>query len=539
MRDTGVRAQVLSETLDAVMRHDPLGALPVLEAGGTPWHRALAGYALAIGCRWQEAAARAREARSRARHPTDVWLADAVVAFTAAGIGSSAEVHALEHRLDSLRALPADEQMFVQHLVREAAVGSNALGLAARLTIRFDPGLPTEGMLREHAYLDVVAAANARALAWAGEIEAARAFLARWPRPRTDAGRWLLDAAAGLIGGRAADRSGTLAMAEQVLGSHPAPADYLASGCHLLVAYGLVAVGELERAARHILIGGGGAGLPLAKAIDRALCLDALTALAAEAGDLEAATAWAAQAEPLLAHEVTRSTVQRLQARVALLAGDPAHAVHLAGAAAAADHAAERPLDAAVAELLGAQAEIALAEPGAAQRRLERSVAALEGHGDAAARKAAARELRKAGRRLRPAAGAGWSALTRREREVARLLAQGLTNQQIADQLFLSPHTVRIHVSRVLAAYGVASRAPLPALLAEHLTPAGPLPALTPRQAQVADLVASGLGNHDIAAALGVTVSAVEKHVSAILRAWGLGSRSAIAAAVTRAGQAE
>jgi DNA-binding CsgD family transcriptional regulator len=48
--------------------------------------------------------------------------------------------------------------------------------------------------------------------------------------------------------------------------------------------------------------------------------------------------------------------------------------------------------------------------------------------------------------------------LTRREREVLRLLAQGRTTQEIADQLYLSPRTVLTHVAHILGKLGVDSR---------------------------------------------------------------------------------
>ncbi|WP_433328365.1 ATP-binding protein [Spirillospora sp. CA-294931] len=48
--------------------------------------------------------------------------------------------------------------------------------------------------------------------------------------------------------------------------------------------------------------------------------------------------------------------------------------------------------------------------------------------------------------------------LSPREREVARLLSQGLTNREIADVLFLSPRTVEQHVASVLRKLGVKSR---------------------------------------------------------------------------------
>ncbi|MGW8986329.1 helix-turn-helix transcriptional regulator [Streptomyces parvus] len=48
--------------------------------------------------------------------------------------------------------------------------------------------------------------------------------------------------------------------------------------------------------------------------------------------------------------------------------------------------------------------------------------------------------------------------LSRRQREVLRMLAHGATNRQIADALFISEKTVAIHVSRVLAKLGAANR---------------------------------------------------------------------------------
>jgi len=48
--------------------------------------------------------------------------------------------------------------------------------------------------------------------------------------------------------------------------------------------------------------------------------------------------------------------------------------------------------------------------------------------------------------------------LTQRERDVLSLLAKGLTNQAIADRLFLSEKTVRNHVSNVFSKLGVHSR---------------------------------------------------------------------------------
>ena len=51
--------------------------------------------------------------------------------------------------------------------------------------------------------------------------------------------------------------------------------------------------------------------------------------------------------------------------------------------------------------------------------------------------------------------------LTTREREVVALVAEGLTNDQIAGRLFLSPATVRTHTSRAIAKVQVRDRAGL------------------------------------------------------------------------------
>jgi len=51
------------------------------------------------------------------------------------------------------------------------------------------------------------------------------------------------------------------------------------------------------------------------------------------------------------------------------------------------------------------------------------------------------------------------AALTRREREIAGLVAQGLTNRQIAEQLVLSVRTVDVHSSNIMRKLGLHSRA--------------------------------------------------------------------------------
>ncbi|GGK23479.1 transcriptional regulator [Pilimelia terevasa] len=71
------------------------------------------------------------------------------------------------------------------------------------------------------------------------------------------------------------------------------------------------------------------------------------------------------------------------------------------------------------------------------------------------------RRSRAGGPEAGPVAG-----LTAREREVAALVAEGLTNKEIAGRLFVSPKTVEAHLSRVFDKLGVTCRAGVAATLA-------------------------------------------------------------------------
>lgn len=69
-------------------------------------------------------------------------------------------------------------------------------------------------------------------------------------------------------------------------------------------------------------------------------------------------------------------------------------------------------------------------------------------------------------RAARPRAGGGLSVLSDREREIAKLIADGASNPEIAATVFLSRKTVERHVSNILAKLEVKNRAQAAAQIA-------------------------------------------------------------------------
>ena len=93
----------------------------------------------------------------------------------------------------------------------------------------------------------------------------------------------------------------------------------------------------------------------------------------------------------------------------------------------------------AAAELRGLESE------GVLEPRATRAVLVAAGHGEPAARP-----------RKRPQNPGG---LSRREVDVLRLAARGLTTREIADRLVISPKTADHHIQHIYTKIGVSSRA--------------------------------------------------------------------------------
>ena len=536
------RADALRSVLTHVIELRPLDAVPLLEkefaASKDPYLLSLLSLALCFGQRFEPAAVMASRAAAAANDAETGIFAKAATGWAASTwVGEFAGDPLLE-ALDDLGQLDhvdPDSRAFTLYWLAEAALGSARLDLAARIVER-SGSVPTSFLDDElgepHPYIAMMQIMRARLLAFQGRVTEAIAITESVTVAPGTPSDFLVSATQCLLAGNNAERQSARVIADRLERELGEPTDYISAGCYILVSYGLIAMGDIARAAQFVLLAGRTAGLEGLNIIDRALGLEMLVAAAVFQGDLDAAQAWQVQVEPLLSHPIARPTVERLNSRIALLAGDAASAAEWAELAV--EHAAAdgRAVETAEGEIVLARARVALSERGVANSRLEAMATRAAASGHPAAQKAAARELRRIGRRLRPASGSGWDGLSTRERDVALLVAEGFGNQEIARDLHLSEHTVQAHVSRVLAAFGAASRVSVATQLTGML-PRDPLArppaALTPRQRTVAAQIADGKTNDAIAVDLGVSVKTVEKHVSEILQRWQVASRIGIA----------
>ncbi len=113
----------------------------------------------------------------------------------------------------------------------------------------------------------------------------------------------------------------------------------------------------------------------------------------------------------------------------------------------------------------------ALGRKPTAEREIEAALATYRELG-AAAELARAEAMLESYRRRGPAPAEALTGplgeLSRRELEVLELIAEGLTNQAIADRLVISEHTVHRHVSSILGKLGAPTRSAAAALAAQH-----------------------------------------------------------------------
>ena len=77
---------------------------------------------------------------------------------------------------------------------------------------------------------------------------------------------------------------------------------------------------------------------------------------------------------------------------------------------------------------------------------------------------------RGAARGERKRLASGWASLAPAERDVIRLVSEGLGNKDIAGRLFVSPRTVQSHLTHVYTKLGLSSRVHLVQEAARHVS---------------------------------------------------------------------
>jgi DNA-binding CsgD family transcriptional regulator len=63
----------------------------------------------------------------------------------------------------------------------------------------------------------------------------------------------------------------------------------------------------------------------------------------------------------------------------------------------------------------------------------------------------------------------GWDSLTDTEREVAELVAEGITNAQVAERMYVSRHTIDFYLRQIFRKLGIESRVALARLHLERV----------------------------------------------------------------------
>lgn len=258
-----------------------------------------------------------------------------------------------------------------------------------------------------------------------------------------------------------------LAAAEEAVASMGSSDNWRASMAWCMLGYAALTGGDPHRA-RDALLRAGGDDLRGLQPSMRPLLSELLVTAALFTGDVGSASAWSEQARKdadQLGLPVQRASAMRSAAQLALHGGDPARAATLLAEAAAECARSGAVFWEARSLLLAAPAMVAAGFGARGAAMWEQGHRLATGGG--AGLLVGLAEMTRPPVPSTPSPAPPWLAsLTAREREVAELVAEGLTNQAVATRLYLSPRTVETHLSRVFRKTDVATRAGLAALMA-------------------------------------------------------------------------
>jgi DNA-binding CsgD family transcriptional regulator/tetratricopeptide (TPR) repeat protein len=238
--------------------------------------------------------------------------------------------------------------------------------------------------------------------------------------------------------------------------------------------------GEVERA-REEMQALGSDELEHKIPVERCFDWETLALVELASGNLEAADGYARRAEDnaeRLGLRVPHAVAGRARAALLLAAGQADEAARAANRSARDAAAVGASLQAAFSRGLAGKALVAAGDRVGAVDALREAERETDRCGSVRFRDEMRRELRKLGARAEvrgPATAddSGMASLTKREREIAELITDRLTNPQIASKLFLSKKTVESHIRNLFVKLGASSRVEV-ARIVEHERREGP-----------------------------------------------------------------
>jgi len=272
-----------------------------------------------------------------------------------------------------------------------------------------------------------------------------------------------------LLQAREPGRRSALAVAEEAVALAGTGESWWATLAWSLLAYAALDADDPHRATESLLRTGG-SDLRRLQSTVRSSSLEVLTGAALALGRTDAAAHWAERSHreaERLDLPAQRGAGLRSLGHVAAHRGDVAEAARRYTAAATESARSGATLREALSLLLAAPHVRAVGDAAEA--------AAMWHRGSRLASEGGARLLVSLAERLRPAVFSApsepvgeLSSLTTRERQVAGLVAEGLTSSAIAEKLSLSRRTVESHIVRIYQKAGVSSRAALASIVARR-----------------------------------------------------------------------
>ncbi len=191
------------------------------------------------------------------------------------------------------------------------------------------------------------------------------------------------------------------------------------------------------------------------------LSVPGLVEAASRAGRREAGQEPAAALAAWAEHTGSVFGATRVARCNALLAETPEEAIAHYEASLARDPETTNPFDLARTQLLYGELLRRLRRRSDAREHLRSALRNFERLGAARWADRAQNELRATGETARRRDPSTLGELTPQEQQIARLVAEGSSNKEVAAQLFLSPRTVEYHLRKVFQKLGIASRAEL------------------------------------------------------------------------------